>query len=122
MAVDLPPRDAPPPAGSTRASRLAPWAGLIAAFAGVMVQHQGIGDALHYRCGPAVNRADLIAGVIALLLMAIGALVSWRVLRADVDATGTRRFIAQISLMAVALFALMVVWQTLAGVLEPSCP
>ena len=122
MAVDMPPRDAPPSADTPRRSRLAPWAGLVAAFLGVTVQHQGIGDALHYRCGPALNRADLVAGAIALLLMALGALVSWRVLRADPDATGTRRFVAQLSLMAVALFALMVVWQTLAGVLEPSCP
>ena len=121
MAVGLPPTDAPP-AGLPRRSRLAPWAGMIAAFLGVMVQHQGIGDALHYRCGPAVNRADLVAGAAALLLMAIGALVSWRVLRGDADATGTRRFVAQLSLMAVALFALMVVWQTLAGLIEPSCP
>ena len=85
-----------------------------------MLQHQGIGDALHYRCGPGLNRADLIAGVVALLVMVLGGVVSWRVLRAPPDAT--RRFVAQLSLMAVALFALMVVWQTLAGVIEPSCP
>ena len=86
-----------------------------------MVQHQGIGDALHYRCGPGMNHADLVAGVVALVLMAIGALVSWRSLRRAGTGLPTHRFIAQLSLMAVALFALMVLWQTLAGFIEPAC-
>lgn len=102
--------------------RYAPWAGLVAAFLGAMVQHQGIGDALHYRCGPSLNRADLVAGAVALLIMAVGGLVSWSALRTETDTTGTRRFIAQLSLMAVALFALLAVWATLAGVIVPSCP
>ncbi|NUS38937.1 MAG: hypothetical protein HOQ02_07930 [Lysobacter sp.] len=110
----------PPP--SVRGSRLAPWAGMIAAFAGALVQHQGIGDALHFHCGNGMGSANLYAGIIALALMAVGGAISWRVARDDGDANATRRFVARLSLMAVALFALMVVWQTLAGMLVPSCP
>lgn len=109
----------PPP---VRRSGLAPWAGMIAAFVGAAIQHQGIGDALHFHCGNGMGSADLYAGVAALVVMAIGGAISWRVARADPDATGTRRFVAHLSLMAVALFALMVAWQTLAGMLVPSCP
>ena len=112
--------NAPPPE-IRRGRRFAPWAGLVGAFVGALVQHQGIGDALHYRCGPGMNDADVVAGAVALLIMALGALMSWRALRNE-DGTGTRRFIAQVSLMAVALFALLVVWATLAGIIVPSCP
>ena len=124
MAVDTPSKTAPPPGEPPRgrASRLAPWAGMIAAFLGAMVQHQGIGDALHFHCGNGMGTANLYAGIVALGLMAIGGVISWRVARSDTGEPGTRRFIAHMSLMAVALFALMVVWQTLAGLLVPSCP
>jgi hypothetical protein len=112
-----------PPGDTPRAhSRFAPWAGLVAAFLGAMVQHQGIGDALHFRCGPGMGRADVIAGVVAVIVMAAGGAISWSALRADRSEPGTRRFVAQLSLMAVALFMLMVVWQTLAGLIVPSCP
>lgn len=113
--------NAPPPE-IRRGRRFAPWAGLVGAFVGALVQHQGIGDALHYRCGPGMNDADVVAGAVALLIMALGALISWRALRHEADGTGTRRLIAQVSLMAVALFALLVVWATLAGIIVPSCP
>lgn len=109
----------PPP---VRRSGLAPWAGMISAFVGVAVQHQGIGDALHFHCGNGMGSADFYAGIAALVLMAIGGAISWPVARRSQDVTGTRRFVAQLSLMAVALFALMVVWQTLAGMLVPACP
>jgi hypothetical protein len=95
---------------------------MIAAFVGAAVQHQGIGDALHFHCGNGMGSANLYAGIAALVMMAIGGLISWRVLRTAAEEPGTRRFVAQLSLMAVALFALMVVWQTLAGMLVPSCP
>ena len=118
MAVN----DPPPPAMPHAPSRFAPWAGLVGAFLGAMVQHQGIGDALHFRCGPGMGRADVIAGVVAVVVMALGGAISWSALRADRSDAGTRRFVAQLSLMAVALFMLMVVWQTLAGLIVPSCP
>jgi hypothetical protein len=85
---------------------------------GAMLQHQGIGDALHFSCGFDAQAADLTLGLVALVLIAIGALFSWRALGSE----PTRRFIAQTSLGVAALLALMVVWQTIAGiVLVPPC-
>ena len=110
------------PSPPLRRSGLAPWAGMIAAFVGAAVQHQGIGDALHFHCGNGMGSANLYAGIAALVLMAVGGAISWRVARDDRGTGGTRRFVAHLSLMAVALFALMVAWQTLAGMLVPSCP
>lgn len=95
-----------------------PWAGLAASMLAVALQHQGIGDALHFSCGFDARAADVVLGVVALVLLAIGALLSWRALETD----ATRRFAAQTSLGVSALFALMVVWQTIAGiVLVPPC-
>lgn len=124
MAVDPSPKTVPPiePPKPPLSARLAPWAGLIAAFIGAGIQHQGIGDALHFHCGNGMGTANLYAGIVALVVMAIGGVISWGVLRTAPEEPGTRRFVAQLSLMSVALFALMVVWQTLAGMLVPSCP
>ena len=95
-----------------------PWAGVAASMVAVMLQHQGIGDALHFSCGFDARAADVALGLVAIVVLAIGALLSWRALGGD----ATRRFVAQVSVGVTALFALMVVWQTIAGiVLVPPC-
>jgi hypothetical protein len=88
-------------------------------MAGAGLQHQGISDAMHFDCR--YGSADIAVGLAALLLIAVGALVSWSALRAHPEPGSARRFIAQVSLMAAALFALMVAWQIMAGVILPAC-
>jgi len=103
--------------------RFAPWAGSVAAALGVLLQHQGIGDALHFDCGFGAAAANLVAGGVALAIMAVGGWVSWASVRGEADEEASpRRFVAHLSLMAVALFAVMVVWQTMAGLIVPACP
>jgi hypothetical protein len=99
---------------------LKPWAGLVAGMGAAGLQHQLVSDALHFDCH--YGHYDLLVGIAALLVIAVGALVSWSSLRAPLDSEPTQRFVARMSLMAVALFALMVVWQTLAGMIVPTCP
>ena len=99
---------------------LKPWAGLIAGMGGAGLQHQLVSDSLHFDC----RNGDyaLLVGIVALLLIALGGLVSWSSVRAQpADAEPTRRFVAHMSVMAAVLFALMVLWGLMAGIILPGC-
>jgi hypothetical protein len=104
-----------------RGTGFAPWAGLIIGMVGAGLQHQGIADALHFGCGLPARRADLGMGLAVMGAIAIGALISWRALSRSPADQPTRRFAARLSLIGAALFALMVLWMTLAGSIEPIC-
>jgi glucose uptake protein GlcU len=96
-----------------------PWAGLLAGMAGAGLQHQGISDSLHFDCH--YGNANLVVGLAALVLIAIGAWLSWLALRAHRDPESARRFVAIVSLMAAVFFAIMVGWQIMAGLILPAC-
>lgn len=118
-----------------------PWAGLAGGVCGWLAHHQLISDSLHFVC-PAGNSGSAVAlGIAAVVFIALAALWSWAVLREDDsppgarrkatsraprraaqrDAAGTRAFAARLSLMAAALFALLVMVQTMAGLMLPGC-
>jgi len=100
-------------------AELKPWAGLIAGMGAAGLQHQLVSDSIHFDCR--YGDYDLLVGLAALLVIAVGGLVSWSSLRAQPDTDSTRRFVAQMSLMATVLFALMVLWGIMAGVILPAC-
>ena len=105
--------------GRPNIAELKPWAGLIAGFGAAALHHQLVSDALHFDCS--YGRANLLVGLSALLVIAIGVCISWRALRAEADPEASRRFVSQLSLLAAALSALFVVWMTLAGLILPAC-
>lgn len=98
---------------------LKPWAGLLAGMGAAGAHHQLVSDALHFDCR--YGAANLLVGITALAVIALGAVVSWRVLRQQPDPQASRRFVARLSLMSAALFALFVGWMMLAGWMLPSC-
>ena len=100
-------------------AELKPWSGLIASMGAVGLQHQLVSDSMHFDCR--YGGYDLLVGLAALVLIAIGALVSWSAVRAHPEPESTRRFVAHMSLMAAALFALMVLWGIMAGAILPGC-
>lgn len=100
-------------------SELAPWAGLICGMFSAGAQHQLLSDAVRFDCG--FNRYGLLVALGAWALTGLGALISWRALRAHQAPDSARRFVSQMSLMATALFALMVGWQAMASVMLPGC-
>ncbi|WP_162301420.1 hypothetical protein [Cognatilysobacter segetis] len=106
------------------ASRLAPWAGLLAGMAAEIVHHQLLSDMLRYDCRLGGATAGLAVGIPALLLIAAGVGVSWASVRGS-DPQGahaqTRRFIAQVSTMMGGLLAVAIVWQTMATMIVPAC-
>jgi hypothetical protein len=100
-------------------AEIKPWAGLLAGMAGAGLQHQIESDALHFDCR--YGSSNLAVGIGALLLIAVGAWWSWSATRTHRDPESTRRFVAHMSLMAAGLFALMVLWQIMAGIILPAC-
>jgi len=100
-------------------AELKPWAGLLAGMGASGLQHQLVSDGLRFDCR--FGNADLLVGLAALAVIALGAWLSWSALRAEPDPQASRRFVARMSLMAAALFALFVAWMTLAGWMLPAC-
>jgi hypothetical protein len=100
-------------------TELKPWAGLIAGMGAAGLQHQLVSDSMHFDCR--YGDYDLLVGLLALVVIAAGALVSWSAVRANPDPDSTRRFVAHMSLMAAVLFALMVLWGIMAGAILPAC-
>lgn len=101
-------------------SEFAPWAGLVAGMLAAGGQHQLVTDAVRFDC--AFGRHGLLVAVAAWLLIAAGAFVSWRALGWHPAEPGSaRRLVAQMSLMAACVFALMVGWQAMATAMLPGC-
>ena len=100
-------------------AELKPWAGLIAGMGAAGLQHQLVSDSMHFDCR--YGGYNLLVGLAALLLIAVGGLVSWSSMRAHPDPESTRRFVACMSVMAAVLFALMVLWGIMAGAILPAC-
>ena len=116
--------DVKPTPGVPGASRFAPWAALFAALSGELLHHQVLSDMLRYDCRLGEGRLFLLAGVGVIAWMMLGAFVSWRAVRGGDVAearSGARRFIAHLGLLAVALLAISVAWQTFAGFVVPAC-
>jgi hypothetical protein len=112
--------------GLSRLARswIGPWAGLLAGMSGAGIQHQLLSDMLHFDCRRGGAMPGLLVGAAALALIATGAWVSWRCAKdaAPRAASGaTRRFVAHMGLMGAALFALLVCWQSLSGLVLPAC-
>ena len=102
-------------------AELKPWAGLVAGMgSGRACSTSSSSDSMHFDCR--YGEHDLLVAAGALLLIAIGAL---RVVvggaRASATPDSTRRFVAHLSLMSSAFFALIVLWGAMAGVILPAC-
>ena len=100
-------------------AELKPWSGLITSMGAVGLQHQLVSDSMHFDCR--YGEHDLLVAAGALVLIAIGAVVSWSATRAHPEPDSTRRFVAQMSLMSSAFFTLFVLWGAMAGMILPAC-
>jgi uncharacterized membrane protein len=100
--------------------RFMPWAGLALGTLGAAITHQLGYDATFQDCrigSPAIVIVAVLAG---LVLVALGALGSWRVYAADGEGPA-RRMIALVSLMASAIFAIAIVLPFVAALVIPGC-
>ena len=102
---------------------LAPWAGGFFGAAAWYGHQQGLGMLTYYACHGANPLSVLAASVLALAVTVgagIWSLGAWRGGEAKPE-FDQRRFLALVSVMAAALFTVVIVFQTLAGLLIPGC-
>lgn len=102
------------------------WAGLIGGPLAWALHHQGGSNFNYADCRAWGGGAVALTGALALLAVSAAAWVSWSAWRKAGGAAGVSheppgRFVAGLSLMTAALFALTILIQTAAGLLVPAC-
>jgi hypothetical protein len=100
--------------------RFMPWAGLALGTLGVGLTHQIGSDSTFQDCRVGSPLVVIIAVTVGLILVAIGALGSWRVYGADSE-TPARRMIAVVSMLACAIYTMAIVLPFIAALVIPRC-
>ena len=105
-------------------SPFAPWAGIAFGALGWGLHQQVLGDILYWSCRGVTPVVDIIFTVLTTLLILGGGWWSWLARQAEgavSEEQSARKFLAEISLAAAALFLLATFAQTLAGFIIPEC-
>ena len=102
-------------------AELLPWAGLIAGFVAWGTHQQALADALRFDCGAVSPPRAVVAAVLAIVLCAVGAALSWRVVRTEGHAGGGHPFVAWLSILGAGIFALAILMQAMASLTVPGC-
>ena len=97
-----------------------PWAGLALGTAGYFIDHQLGGDSTFQDCRVGSPLIVLVATLIGLAIIGLGALGSWRV-HASSSETPARRLVAVVGLLACALYAIGVGLPFIAALVIPRC-
>jgi hypothetical protein len=100
--------------------RFMPWAGLALGTLGVGLTHQIGSDATFQDCRFSSPMIVILAAILGLVLVGLGALGSWRVYGAGAE-TPARRMIAIVSLMACAIYAIAIILPFIASLVIPRC-
>jgi hypothetical protein len=106
--------------GERARDRFMPWAGLALGTLGAGLAHQIGAEATFQDCRFSSPLIVILAAILGLVLVALGALGSWRVWAADGEAPA-RRMIAVVSLMACAIYAVAIVLPFIAALVIPRC-
>lgn len=97
-----------------------PWAGLALGTLGAGLAHQLGAESTFQNCATGSPLLVIIATIIGLVLIGIGAAGSWRIFSADGEGS-TRRFVAAVSVMACAIYAIAVILPFIAAMVIPRC-
>ena len=97
-----------------------PWAGVALGTAGYFIDHQLGGDSTFQDCRVGSPLIVLVATLVGLAIIGLGALGSWRVY-ASASETPARRLLAVVGLLACALYAVGVTLPLIAALLIPRC-
>ena len=100
--------------------RFLPWSGLALGTLGYFVTHQLGSDATFQDCRVGSPLIVIIAVVVGLVIIGVGALGSWRIFAAEGESPA-RKLIASVSLMASLLFSIGTVLPFLAALIIPRC-
>jgi hypothetical protein len=97
-----------------------PWAGLALGTVGAGLAHQLGADATFQDCRYGSPLIVIVGAAVGLVLVALGAFGSWRVYTMDGEAPA-RRFVAIVSVMACAVYALAIILPFIASLVIPRC-
>jgi phosphoglycerol transferase MdoB-like AlkP superfamily enzyme len=97
-----------------------PWAGLALGTFGAGLAHQLGADSTFQDCRLGSPLVVAVGTIVGLVLIALGAAGSWRIYGTEGEGPA-RRFIAAVSLMACALYAIAVVLPLIAAMVIPRC-
>jgi hypothetical protein len=100
--------------------RFMPWAGLALGTLGAGLAHQIGADATFQDCHYSSPGIVILAALLGLAVVALGALGSWRVYGGEGEGPA-RRMIAVVSLMACGLYAMAIVLPVIASLVIPRC-
>lgn len=100
--------------------RFMPWAGLGLGTLGAGLAHQIGADATFQDCRVGSPLVVILAAILGLVLVALGALGSWRIYQAE-NETPARRMVAIVGIMACALYAMAIVLPFIAALVIPRC-
>jgi hypothetical protein len=100
--------------------RFMPWAGLALGTTGFFIAHQVGSDATFQDCRAGSPGIILVATIVGIALVTLGALASWRIYGGDSE-TPARRTVAIVGVMACAIFALAIILPFLASLVIPRC-
>ena len=97
-----------------------PWAGLALGTLGFFLAHQIGSDSTFQDCRFSSPRIVILATLLGLILIGLGALGSWRVYTGKGE-TAARRLVATVGLLACALYTMGVVLPSIAALVIPRC-
>ena len=100
--------------------RFMPWAGLALGTLGAGLAHQIGAYSTFQDCAFSSPLMVVVATIVGLVLVGLGALGSWSVYSAEAE-TPARRMVAVVGLMACAIFALAIVLPFIASMVIPRC-
>lgn len=106
--------------GESVRDRFMPWSGIALGTVGVALAQQIGADSTFQDCSFSSPMMVIAGAIVGLVLVALGALGSWRVYEADAE-TPSRRMIAVVGLMACAIYALAIVLPFIASLVIPRC-
>ena len=97
-----------------------PWAALALGTTGYFLAHQIGSDSTFQDCRIGSPLIVILGTLLGLLVIAIGALGSWRIYAAEAE-TPARRLIAVVGLLACALYTMAAVLPFIASLVIPRC-
>jgi hypothetical protein len=100
--------------------RFMPFAGLALGTLGGGLAHQIGSDATFQDCRYSSPSIVILAAILGLVLVALGASGSWSAYRAEGE-TSARRLVAIVSVMACAIYALAIILPLIASLVIPRC-
>ena len=97
-----------------------PWAGLALGTTGYFLVHQVGSDSTFQDCRVGSPLIVIIAALVGLAIVALGAFASFRVFRSE-DEAPSRRMVAVVSLLASALYVIAILLPVAASLIIPRC-